>query len=61
MNRLKEQIDQVSQIVDELNNLDFSNKDEDPQFLENISRLEQIHLELNGDICIKQKTNRYLQ
>lgn len=60
--KLEQQIEEAQQLINELNNLDFKQKEEDSLFCENLNRLDNLFLELDGKPQIlKPKTNKYLQ
>lgn len=61
MKKLQEQIEQAAQLIDELNNLDFTKKEEDAAFVENLERLEALEKELGGEPqMVKPQTKKYL-
>lgn len=62
MKTLLEMMEEAALLVDQLNNLDFSNKEDDLLFLDNLSRLEEIENNLSGKrSVIQHKTKVYLQ
>jgi len=59
---LEEQIKEAIQLVDELNNLDFTKPEEDLVFMDNLARLDSLEKELDGvPKIIAPKTIKYLQ
>lgn len=59
---LEQQMEEAIQLVNELNNLDFTKPEEDLAFTDNLNRLDNLEKELNGEpVMTAPKTTKYLQ
>lgn len=59
---LEQQMEEAIQLVDELNNLDFTKPEEDLVFMDNLNRLDNLEKELSGEpVMTAPKTTKYLQ